>query len=330
MPTNPTASQVHVDVPLTNFAQLYAQRNEMFVAMRAAPNMPVPKQSDLYYVFARADFYRDEMEERADGAETEGSGFDLSTSPYFCRVYGHHKLVTDRQRTNADPRVDLERSAATFVMHKGLIKRERTFAAAYMGTGIWDTDLTGVSGAPGAGQFQGWNETGSDPIRDFRTGKETVQGLTGYVPNKLCIGQSAYNALLDNDAVLDRIQGGATPGAPALVMRQLLASILELDEIFVMGGVYNSAARGATESTGFITSDDALLYYAPDSIGPNEPTAMTQFSWTGYLPGQTENGIVISRLRNDDRRADKIEGEMAFDYRVTGSELGYFFTNAVV
>jgi hypothetical protein len=94
--TNPTAGDVHVNTPLTNFSQKYLLSADMFIATRAFPNAPVTKQSDLYYEFNRGDFYRDEAQERADGTESAGGGFRLSTNPYFARVYAFHKDVTDR------------------------------------------------------------------------------------------------------------------------------------------------------------------------------------------------------------------------------------------
>lgn len=327
--TNPTAGDLHVNRPLTNFSQKFLQSQESFVALNAMPNAPVSKQSDLYYVFSREDFYRDEAQERADGTESAGSGFTLSTSPYFARVYAFHKDVTDRQRANQDDVIRLDNSATQFVTHKLLIRREILFRDTFFTTGIWATDVTGVSGAPGGGQFQGWNEAASDPIVDVRTGIQTVQAATGFRPNKMLIGRRAYNALLDNDAILARITGGATTSVPAMVMRQLIAQLFELDAIFVMDAVVNSGQKGAAESTDFIGADNALLYYAPDAAGLEEPTAGIQFSWTGFM-GATPNGMRIKRFRMESREADRIEGQMGFDYKVVAPELGYFFSNCVV
>lgn len=317
--TNPTAGDVHVNTPLTNFSQKYLLDADMFVATRAFPNAPVTKQSDLYYEFNRGDFYRDEAEERADGAESSGSGFRLSTNPYFARVYAFHKDVTDRQRANQDSAVQLDNSATQFVTHKLMIRRERIFASTYMTTGVWTTDNTSVN----------WSLGTSDPITDFRTGKRTVQGLTGYRPNKAVMGRQAYDTLLDNDAVLERITGGANNNMPAMVMRQLLAQLFELDAIYVMDAVYNSAEADASDPTSetiqFIGGDNVLLYYAPDSVALNEPTAGVQFSWTGLL-GNTANGMRIRRFRMESRQSDRIEGEMSFDYKLTGADLGYFFS----
>ena len=314
--TNPTAGDVHVNRPLTNFAQKFLQSSDMFVGMRAFPNLPVAKQSDLYYVFSRADFFRDEAAERADGTESVGSGFTLSTDPYFARVYAFHKDVTDRQRANQDSAVRLDQSATQFVTLKMMLKREVDFAANFFVAGIWDTD-----------DNVDWQiSSAADPIVDVRQAIQTVHGNTGYRPNKMLIGRQAYDTLLDNDAVLSRITGGSTKDNAAMVQRRLLAELFELEQIFVMDAVVNSAVRGATESTAFIGADNALVYYAPDSVGLDEPTAGVNFSWTG-LTGNTESGLRIKRFRMEQLESDRIEGQMTYDQKVVASELGYLFTS---
>lgn len=318
--TNPTAGDVHVNRPLTNFAQKYLQSADAFVATRAMPNLPVAKQSDLYYVFSRADFYRDEAKERADGTESAGGAFTLSTNPYYARVHAFHKDVTDRQRANQDEAINLDRSASEYVAHKLMIRRERLFQTTFFATSIWATD------AVGGVNFTKWSLATSDPIGDVRTAIRTVHAATGFRPNRMLIGREAYDTLLDNDAVLARITGGATNNIPAKVMRALLAALFELDTIEVMDSVFNSGVSGAAESTGFIGGDNALVYYAPASVSGEEPTAGIQFSWTGFL-GATANGFRVKRFREERLEADRIEGQMAFDYRVVASELGYFFSD---
>ena len=67
--TNPTAGDVHVNTPLTNFSEKWLQDQVAFIGLNAMPNLPVAKQSELYYEFSREDFFRDEAQERADGTE---------------------------------------------------------------------------------------------------------------------------------------------------------------------------------------------------------------------------------------------------------------------
>ena len=315
--TSPFAGDVHVDVPLTNFSQKYLQMETAFVGMRAFPNLPVSKQSDRYYVFDRDQFYRDEATIRADGTETQGGGFTLSTETYFADVYGFHKLVSDRQRSNQDAAVNLDESSAQYVTHKLLIARERAMANTTFTAAAWPSYT-----APAVN----WSGTTDDPIINVRTAIREVHENTGYRPNKALIGRQAYDTLLDNDAVLARITGGSTADMPANVMRQLLATLFELQEIYVMDSVFTSTVEGAATTTrSFIGGDNMLIYYAPDSVGLEEPSAVTQFSWTGYL-GATEAGLVIRNFREEGVRSDKIEGEMAFEYKITGVDLGYIYT----
>lgn len=320
MPTSqPTAGDVHVNRPLTNFSQKFLQSAAGFVGLKSMPNLPVAKQSDLFFVFDRDDFFRDDAEERADGAESSGGAFQLSTTPYFARVYAHHKDVTDRQRANQDPAVQLDRSASQYVTHKLMIRRESLFMAAFMATSIWTTDFSPSTK---------WSAAASTPLKEVRDGKRTVQGLTGFRPNKAIFGRQAYDTLLDNEDILSRINGGATTQLPALVMRTRLMELLELDQIWVADGIKTTSAKGAaTAVRAFIaSSDDMLLFYAPDSVSLDEPTAGLQFSWTAPA-GNTSAGMRIKRFRQEAREADRIEGQMAFVYQVTGPDLGYYIND---
>ena len=323
--TNPTAGDVHVNRPLTNFSQKWLANQAMFVADRSVPNLPVAMQSDLYYEFSRADFFRDEAEKRSDGAETAGGGFKLSTTPYFADVWGFHKDVTDRQRANADSPVRRDQSASQFVTQKLLIRKERIFADKFFKTGVWTAP--GSDTAP----TTKWDDSASDPVTDLRTALRAIHQNTGFQANRILFGKKAWDIFVDNDAVLDRVSGGATTDRPAVVMRRLIAQLLEIDQVEVFNGIYNSGVRSTdadeNENMQFIGAEDGvLIYYAPMSLAEEEPTALAQFSWTGYT-GATPNGMRIKRFRNEATASDRVEGEMAFDMKVVAADLGFFLPN---
>jgi len=68
------------------------------------------------------------------------------------------------------------------------------------------------------------------------------------------------------------------------------------------------------------------VYYAPNSAGLEEPTAGLQFSWDGLF-GATPSGGRISRFRMEHLKADRIEAEYAFDYKLTGDDLAAMLTS---
>jgi hypothetical protein len=312
---NPTPGDLHVSTPLTNFAQKYVQDQNVFVATKAFPNRPVAKQYDKYWIFDKADWLRNNAKKRAPGTESQGTGFTLSTDTFQCENWSLHYDITDEARANADDIIMLEESGTQFLTQQMLIAREVEFSSIVLNSSSWTGGTLNVD----------WSISSSTPIANIRAAKQAVQKKTGKIPNKMILGRTAYDTLIDNDEILARITGGATTNMPAMVMRTLLAQILELEQIFVMDSVYNTALDGATDSMSFIGGDTALVYYAPNIASPVEPSALTGFSWTGVL-GATNDGLRIRKFRQESIKSDRIEIDAYFDYKVTGADLGYTFT----
>lgn len=325
----PTPGDVHVNTPLTNISVAYMQNAANFIGTSAFPNIPVQKQSDRYYTFDRGDFNRDEMQERAPGTESVGGGYNVDSTPtYYCRVYAFHKDVHDQMRANADSALQPDREATQFVSQKAMIKREKVWATAYFQSGIWATDITGVAATPTGNQELHWNDAASTPIESVRAAKRSVLEATGYEPNKLVLGKPVYDTLLDHPDIIDRLKYGQTAGAPAMANRDKLAQLFEVDEIMVSKAIENTAAEGAAEASSFILGKHALLCYAAPSPGLQTPTAGYTFSWTGYL-GASSEGVRVKNFRMENLESDRIEIQMAFDCKLVGADLGYFWNGIV-
>jgi len=324
----PSRSDVHVNRPLTVISIAFMQMAEAFVADRVFPNIPVEKQSDRYFTYDRGMFNRNNMKKRGPGSESAGAHYDIDSTPtYFCDTYGLHRDVPDQVRANADAPLQLDRESTEFLSLQGLLQREISWAAEYFVTGVWTNEVTGVSGAPGASQFQRWDEAASTPIEDVRTGKRTVQESTGFRPNKLVCGRAVYDALLDHPDIVGRLDRGQTTG-PAQVLRQNLAALFELDAVEVMDSIQNTAVEGATNVHAFIGGKNAVLLYVAPSPGLMVPSAGYSFSWTGLL-GNAAMGNRISRFRMEHLKSDRVEIEMSYDQKLVSADLGYFFLDAV-
>jgi hypothetical protein len=72
----PTASDAHVNMPLTATSVAWMQDQREFVNDRVFPVVPVQKQSDRYYVYDRDNWFRAQAEKRALSSESAGSGFN--------------------------------------------------------------------------------------------------------------------------------------------------------------------------------------------------------------------------------------------------------------
>lgn len=343
--TSPSAGNVHVNRPLTNLLVGYMQDQTGFVADRVFPNVPVSKQSDAYFEYDRGEWNRDDMKVRAPGTESAGSSYDLDTKTYYSRVRAVHKDIPDQLLDNADNPLNLDRDATTFVAQKALLNREVAWVARFFKTGttpgaIWTFVADGVASSPTApasfdptnasnNNILQWNDAASTPIENMRLGMTYVQQRTGFRPNKLTLGRPVYDVLQDHPDVVARLDRGQTTG-PAKANREAIAALLELDEVLVMEAIYNTAKKNVASAVvhDFIGGKNALLTYSPATAGVMLPSAGYTFSWTGRA-GNSQQGARIKRFRIEALESTRVEAQQAYDQKLVGPDLGYFFNGII-
>ncbi len=327
--SQPTPGDVHVNTPLSNISIAFMQNATNFIADKVFPNIPVAKQSDIYYLYDRGFFNRDEMAERAPGTESKGAGYEVSNDPYYAKVYALHHDIPDQRRANADSVFAPDREATDLVSGKALIKRERLWATAYFGTGIWTNERAGVASNPVAGtSVLKWTDANSTPIEDIRAAKTLMLESTGFEPNTMTINQKVADALLDHPDIVDRVKYGQTaPGAAQVDMSDLEA-LFKIPKILVMKAIVNTAKEGAANAHSFIGGNNCLLSYAAPNPGIMTPTAGYTFSWNGFL-GAGALGSRIKRFRKESIESDRVEIQMAFVQKKIAAELGFFFLNII-
>lgn len=310
----PVNGDVHVNGPLTNISVAYVQNASSFIATRAFPVVPVSKQSDLYFVYSREDFLRDEARPRAPASESAGGGYNLAQQQYSALVEAFHKDVDDQVRANADAPLNMDRDATQFVTQKLLIRREVRWMQNFFQSGVWSTDIT-----PGTL----WSAAGSSPIANVQTGQMAIQSATGFKPNTLVVGPRVHAALLTNADIVERVKYTSAQS----VNEEVLARLFGVERYLVANAVRTTGTEGGTQTTDFIAGRHALLCYSAPSPSLMQPTAGYTFAWSGFI-GATE-GMRMKSFRMDHLSADRIEGEMAYDMRVVAAPMGYFFNNVV-
>tara|TARA_R110000803_G_scaffold18315_1_gene48975 strand:+ start:33 stop:986 length:954 start_codon:yes stop_codon:yes gene_type:complete len=313
----PTQSNVHVDSVLTNISVAFQQDAANFVAPLVFPSVPVSKQSDKYFTYTQADFFRDTAQVRADSTESVGSGYGLSTSTYSSSVYALHKDIGDQVRANSDNPLAPDADATRYLANQMMIRQEIDWATNFFGASIWDTDVT-----PGTL----WSAAGSTPIADVQTGINAVLTSTGMVPNTLVISYAVFSQLKNHADIIDRFKYTSSES----ITTDLMAKVLGVDRVLVMRGIKNTAAEGASAAYSQIGDKDALLVYSAPSASLLSPTGGYNFTWTGLAQsGGLGTSTAVSRFRMDHLRSDRIEIQSAWDFKVVSSALGYFFSNVV-
>jgi len=276
----------------------------------------VDKKSDNYWIYTQADFFRNVAKKRAPSTESEGGGYSLSTDTYNCDIWALHKDIDDPTRANTDSPLDPDADATEWVTQGMLITREIEWCDTYFKTGVWGTSTT---------PSNLWSDyTNSDPIGDVSTGIRTVRNNTGIKPNTLVLGPDVWDKLKQHPDLVSRFKyTGATP----VLTRQQVASVFELQNIYVGEATYNTTAEGATASYSTIFGKHAILLYVNPRPGIRKPSAGYIYGWKSYTGNPY--GVKVSKIRAELLKSDRIEIEMAYDHKLVSSALGYAFISVV-
>lgn len=312
-------SDVHHDAILSNISVAYIQDQSQYIATKVFPIVGVDKQSDKYYIMPKEAWMRDEAQKRADNTESVGSGYELSQDAYFAEVWAFHRDLGSQMRANADAQMNLVPNAVRFVTQRLLMRQEVQWVTDYFTTGIWGTDASPVNK---------WdNYTTSDPIEDVENAKEAISSVTGFEPNVMVLGKQVLRRLRNHPDIRDRIHGIAGSGGKQVSLQQL-ATLFELDRIYVSRAIKATNKKGATPTYAYIHGKHVLIAYVPDSPGLEVPSAGYTFSWNG-VSGPSGTLVNMDQFEIRKTKTLRVEGEMAWDNKVVAPDLGYFMPNAV-
>jgi len=296
------------------------------VSQRAATVIPVLKQTDMYVVYPRGYFWRDEAAPRPLGGRPRQVGYKVDSDSYSAIEYGLEHVVDDRQYANVDDPINLEENATRLLTGKMMIKQERLWATQFFATGKWTKEVGGVVSSPVDGtSILHWSDSASDPIGDIDYYKDYMHARTGFMPNTLVLGAKVKRQLRTHPDIADRIKYTSV----GIADEQVLASLFEIPNIMVARGIYNAADEGATDDFQYIVNTDAFwLGYVESAPSLDSPTAIANFAWTGLIPGATNAlGGVMERSRDDRAHSNWFQCRMAFDLKLVAQDLGIWFSD---
>ena len=328
-----TPSSVHIDQPLSNLTLAYVQEQSTFIADKVFPTVGVQRQSDKYYIYDRANMNRSgDVKKLAPRTEVNRIGMAISNSSYFADVYGLGMDFDEQTLANEDAMLEIRSAGAETLTNRLLIHREKAFADTFFKTGVWTTEVAGA--ASGAGTPVYWNDyTNSTPISDVTAGARGMQLVSGgFKPNTMVVGKEVRDILVNHPDILARLNGGSTINNPALITDGKLAEIFGMENFLIMEAVENTAAEGLAESSAFIGGKNALLVHTPRTAGLMTPAAGLTFAWNN-VPGANNLGVTVESFSDDALKrqqvAEHIQVKMAYDMKVVGADLGYFFSAIV-
>lgn len=301
----PTLSQVHIDSAMTRVSIAY--RNENYIADQIFPVVPVNHQSDEYFYFDKASWFRDEAGPRAPGTRGPQVEYSISSCTYACRPIAATKLVPDEIVANADSPLQPRRDATTFATDKLMLFMERDVAGKVFVASTWTGSHT-ISTT--------WDDDASEPLDDVATAREGIVSTIGREPNVMVIGRNVWTDLKNHPDILDRIKYVST----GVVTVDLLAQLFEVEKLLIGNAIYTATAENSTATYEFIWGKHAWMGWVPPNAALMVPAAGYIFAWKNRI---------VERFRREEEKTDAIRAEANYAVEVTSADAGYYMPNAV-
>ena len=306
----PTQGPIHVDRPLTNISIAY--KAEGLIADQLFPAVPVAKESDSFFIFDKANSMRIPLTERANGAEANEDNLLLSTATYRIAEEALKEVLSDRDRDNQDPGLNLEVSIVEELSQKLLVRREVDAADLVFTNGNWANE----SSLAAAGAWSA-NTSVSSPILNALSAGSAIITNSGMKANVCVLDQRTFDAVKEHTSVVDRIKYTSADS----VSESLIANLFNVAKLYVAYGTRNTANEGLAATMANIWTDSAWFGHVERAPGLRKPSALYAF--------KKGSGVEVRRYRDEARRGEWFEVSHMFDQQSPASDCGYLVVDTV-
>lgn len=309
-------NNVHVSKPLSDFAVMYAQKMENFIADQYFTTIPSMKMIDKYFTFDRTNWqYQDGT--RGNGSEAVKVTLPKpSTDAYEIKQHSFKDFVPVLEQDEADAPLDPKQDTAAFITEKLYIEQEYNAAKAIFTT-------TAVGGNTSLATASKWDYTSSTtPLNDVDSWLDTVQLACGMRANVGVTNAQVFTELKRHAQLLDLVkyvQGGVN------VDEQVVGACLGLDKLLVGKPVYMSTGEGVSETVSFIWGKYFLVSYQ----NQNPRATKKQITHAMKFIKQGKNNIVVKDYWDEAKESDVIEGSMYYDFKVPATLCGYLAKDVI-
>lgn len=297
-----------VDPVLTGVIQGFS--NGEYVADKIFPIVDVEKEAGKIPVLTKEHF-RLYNTKRASGANSNVVDLDLLEDPISYSLSEHDFGVPIDYRESGDSEIALETHAANVVAEVLMLRREKAIADLLQATANytnsnWSSPTTK------------WNQASSTPLADLRGAIENVRARIGRKPNRVLIAANAYATLIDHNDFTDRIKY-TTMG---VVTPQMLASLLDVEEVIVGGAVY---ANDAMTSMTPVWNESVVIAHVTPGVRAQRNPLIPSFGYTLQKKGYPQ----ADKYMKEGNKVGVVRGTYLEAELFHGNVAGYLLSNVL-
>lgn len=303
-----------------------AYKNTDYIADRVFPILDGADPKVKITKYRKGAWFRDEAGIRAAGTRAKRGGYPLTSVSVSTDEYAFAKEVTDEDRKFAKsqgaPVLSPDEDAIEFATDKVDLKKEIR-VAALITAGTWADGNSGGVDAEGL-----WSPAGNTNtfLTDITTGKKKIKEC-GVIANCLAIDYATYLSLKEVDDILQKIKYTQR----GVFGTDLLAAMLELDEVLV-GSAIKSSAEETAAGDDFTAANIwevnsgkgmGFLFYRPKKLRLKTPTAGVQVR-IAYENGGSRR---VSTWREKAEHQDVYEVAEETDIVQISADCGYLWND---
>lgn len=330
MPTSPTRAMRHYSSTLQDSTVAFQQDDAAFVAGNAATWNDTEKKEAGYYIYDTGEWNRMQMCVRGTSEKSARGGWTHSRDTYHCNRHSIEHAEDWADVADADEAFNIDEDNAEWLANQGKMHADYSWQAVVMLPATWTTDYDGVAASPSTSEQLQWNDSSADPQKNTEVLKSAVHSLIGRFPNVMVVGADVHAQVITNTVVRDAIKHtDKTFIDGASLSNTQLASFFGVERYLVARGIYNTAAKGATVSMGYLVNKkDLWLGYISPTKGKKKLTAVSVFAWRGP-DGVGSNGLVTYKYDDDDIRSTVYGIEEYIDVKIISADAGAFVDDCV-
>lgn len=242
---------------------------------------------------------------------------------YETAEYGLEATLDDRTIKRYDDIIDAEVFEGEVIENALLMDYERAVADHIFNA----TTFSGKTSAVGTE----WSTIASaDPVADIRAKVQSIRLASGVKPNALVVNDLVFDNLINCTNVIDKLKyQGFQDARPGEISRQALAISLNIDEVIVASGVYNTLPPGVDATLADIWSNEyALLARVAKTSSPMERCIGRTIQWDEE--GTSDGGgmsVIAETYYEDSRRGGVLRRRTDWGLKDLFLECGWLFSN---
>lgn len=283
-------------------------KNPTYVSDELFPTVYVDKETGLYFVRDKENLRAPADARRGEFSRANRVTNLLTQASYTLEEKSLETPISERVMKQYQNPFDPKKNATMLVSEKLKLDKELDLQATIL-----------AAGAPGLDTSSSWATISTDIVGQIRTGRNSIQKLTGMKANVCVISKVSLDAVMKNTAFLDSIKYAGAVNEEKL--RNALAAWFDIPKIIIADGIYNTAKEGQADNLDYIWGDSCILAYVT-------PTPAIEVPSAGYEL-KLKDAAYVDEWYEQAKKTTVVRASDFYDNKIVDPNAMYVITNTI-